>query len=99
MVEFDILMQCYSKLCDQMRLIDFNEFFDELHFYGDTFMFYGCSISKPEFLLTILASQLLSGIKESFFKMLKTLKRHEDDSTHSITVEIQVALHQRLIGM
>ena len=103
-------MQYYSKLCGQLSLMDADNLCDlfyaveltTVHEMTLTLILQLHSISEkyvPELILTRLASCLLSGKTHLFYKMLKILKEHRDVSIRTITVEIQVALHRRLIGM
>ena len=101
-MEFDVLMQYYSKLRDHMRLIDADKLYDwfvsteiitwdPIKIYKDAFMAYG-----PEIILTKMACYLLSGKVCILHIMFETLQNN-DDNFHTLVLEIQAQLNQKLL--
>ena len=98
---FDVLMGYYSKLHDQMNLIDADELRDR--FYSVELITHSDRISIqrkhiPDLILTRLASYLLSGETHLFCKVLGVLHCYEHVAICGIAVEIQTVLN-RLFGM
>ena len=106
-MEFDIFMQYYSYLRDQLNLIDVDKLFDQ--FYGIQLITHDDHMALqhqfhykkcvPDLILTRLASHLLSGETILFHKMLEILNMYSGVSTYNKAIEIQVVLHRRLLGM
>ena len=79
---FDILMQYYSKLSDQISLVDADElcawFTDAGIITRDDMEFIKTQgvVNKAEVMLTRLASHLLNGDTTLFYKMLEIIQIH-----------------------
>ena len=99
LLEFDILIQYYGKLRDQMRLIGANKLRDwfvnaeitDVGIYTHAFMMY----EPEEKILIKVASRLLSGETHVLYLMFETLQNHSD-LFHDLVSEIQVELDQKL---
>ena len=93
LVEFDILMQYYNKLRDQMSLIYFRKLHD--WFVNAGIITHGGRMYVPEIILTKMASHLLSGTCVLQI-MFETLQKHSH-IFHDLISEIQIALDQKLL--
>ena len=92
-MEFDILMQYYNKLRDQMSLIDSQKLHDWFCCAG--IITRTSRNYTPEMKIAKMASHLLSGTY-IFHIMLETLRNHSD-IFHDLVSEIQVVLDQKLL--
>ena len=103
---FDILMQYYGMLRDEMSLIDDNELLKQfcgakLINLGDRMSvqhYYRSKIDVPKLILTTLASYLLIGEIYLFYKGLGVLQILGSVTIHGISSKIESALNH-LIGM
>ena len=98
---FDILMQYYSKLSDQISFVDDDKLCawfadtgiitcDDMEFIKTQHM-----MNKAEVTLTRLASHLLLGGTTSFYKMLEILQNHgviNDDLVAEIQQKLPIGM-------